>query len=123
MDTAREITTHLVEGHESVRVFCLDGPGAGGASHEYVVKPPDGRLGEFVCPIVFQDGSPKDGFNGVTNEALLAVLIDRLTGFQAGPFACTENSIALSMLQEAMKFLKQRTEQRIKRGVEGQAKP
>lgn len=52
-------------------------------------------------------------------EALLAVIIDRLQCFQAGPYACRENAIALTKLEEAMMWLQKRTRDRLARGVEG----
>jgi hypothetical protein len=71
----------------------------------------------------FQNG-PVDhdgnGVNGITHEALLAVLIDRLTDFQTGPYACEENKLALDSLVAARSALHSRTLLRQARGVEGQ---
>lgn len=53
------------------------------------------------------------------NEALLAVLEDRLIGFQSGQYACRENAVALTKIQEAMMWLQKRTRDRMARGVEG----
>jgi len=71
--------------------------------------------------ISFQNGPLQEtGYpNGVSNEALLAVIEDRLLGFQSGEYACQENALALRKLQEAMMWLHQRTRDRIARGVEG----
>lgn len=61
--------------------------GAGGAPSSYFVLWFSGST-----LIQFQAGSPSvAGLNGLTNEALLAVLIDRLECFQKGPFPCKEN--------------------------------
>lgn len=49
----------------------------------------------------------------------MAICIDRLRSFQAGPFACRENAIALTKLEESLMWLRRRTVARIKRGVEG----
>jgi hypothetical protein len=57
--------------------------------------------------------------NGVSNEALLAIVEDRLQGFQSGPFACRENAVALTKLQESMMWLQKRTRERMARNVEG----
>ena len=57
--------------------------------------------------------------NGVTQEALLAIVIDRLRSFQAGPFACDENGEALDYCGYALAALQKRTLARIARGVEG----
>ena len=59
---------------------------------------------------------------GITNEALLAVVIDRLDGFQAGPFNCAENEEARNAAKNALDALHRRTLARIERGVENQAK-
>lgn len=53
------------------------------------------------------------------NEALLAVVEDRLLGFQSGENACRENALALTKLQEAMMWLHKGTRDRVARGVEG----
>ena len=91
--------------------------GPGGANHAYKIEGPDGkRLNE----IKFQFGPVKEnGVNGVSNEALIAILIDRMEGFEAGEFACKENRDALRALRFAKKSLDSRTKKRIERGVEG----
>jgi hypothetical protein len=71
------------------------------------------------CVIRFQDGDPARAINGISNEALLAVVADRLAGFQASPHACRENAIALTHIQDAMHWLHHRTRERLQRGVEG----
>ena len=59
------------------------------------------------------------GVNGITNEALLAVLIDRLEGFQRGPFACDENAAMLVALQTALGLASMRSHKRDRDGIEG----
>lgn len=58
-----------------------------------------------------------DGFADL--EALLAVVIDRLRGFQSGPYGCRENAVALTKIEEATMWLQKRTRDRMARGVEG----
>lgn len=73
--------------------------------------------------LVFQNGNPNDpavGANGITHEVLLAILADRLRGFQSGPFAHERNAKALEHIEAAMAELNARTAERIERGVEGQ---
>ena len=71
----------------------------------------------------FQNGPIKEiGVNGVTHEALLAIVIDRLRSFQAGPYSCRDNAIALTNLEDALMRLQRRTRERIARGVEGTLK-
>ena len=70
--------------------------------------------------VQFQNGPLKEtGHNGISDEALLAVVIDRLEGFNSGPYRCRENSLAITHLEEAMHWLNHRTASRQRRGVEG----
>jgi hypothetical protein len=78
------------------------------------------RRSRSYCDIHFQEGPVQEaGLNGISNEALLAVVEDRLKGFQSGKFSCRENALALTHLQEAMHWLHHRTHERMQRGVEG----
>lgn len=73
-----------------------------------------------VTMISFQNGPIREnGVNGLSQEALLAVLIDRLEGFQSGQFKCHDNQLALDNLQYARLVLHKRTLDRMARGVEG----
>lgn len=68
----------------------------------------------------FQNGPIMEaGFNGVTHEVLLAIVIDRLRSFQAGPYSCKENSVALTHIETGLLWLQSRTLERMRRGVEG----
>ncbi len=115
----REITGHKVNPvNDQLLVEALDPPGPGGASHEYLIvtPPPHGR----AFQISFQLGPIAEaGVNGITHEALLAILIDRLEHFQAGPYANDYNAVALGHLQSAQGALFDRTRERMSRGVEG----
>lgn len=113
----REITDHKLTGlNEALTIKALDEPGAGGAHHEYGIEVRD--TGGMVFR--FQNGPIQEaGVNGISNEALIAIVIDRLRSFQAGPYGCRENALALTKLQEAMFWLHDRTRSRLARGVEG----
>ena len=122
----REITSHKVNGlNDALRIMALDEPGQGNACHVYhayvdesVITLPDAVTVSVV--IKFQNGPISEaGVNGVSQEALLAIVEDRLKSFQAGPFSCRENALALTHLQEAMHWLHHRTRERMYRGVEG----
>lgn len=119
----RSITTHVVYGDDpnnQLRIESIDAAGAGGAYHAYMIRSPDASNIHFYTNINFQNGPIKEkGVNGVTQEALLAIVIDRLRSFQAGPFSCRENAIALTHCEDAMMWLQRRTVDRLKRGVEG----
>lgn len=56
--------------------------------------------------------------DGTTNEALLEVLIDRLSYLQS-KFPCRENAIVITKLEESLMWLEKRTSDRMKRNVEG----
>ncbi len=59
--------------------------------------------------------------NGTTLEEMLRVSIERLNDLNRR-FPCRENSIAITKMEEALMWLNKRTEDRKKRGVEGQHK-
>lgn len=120
----RTLSQHIVEGdsvNHQLTIAVADEPGHGGANHQYVIslKNADGEF-EFNCCIGFQNGPIKEfGVNGVTQEALLAIVIDRLEGFQKGPFPSQDNVDALHHVKSALTYLQKRTRARIARGVEG----
>jgi hypothetical protein len=113
----REITEHKVNAaNDQIEVKVTDAPGAGGANHRYKCTLPDGQ----VFDINFQNGPIAEaGVNGLTQEVLIAICIDRLRSFQAGAFSCRENALALTKLEEAQHWLHSRTRARMARGVEG----
>lgn len=117
MDTMPELNRRL-------RIEVLDEPGSGGACHRYRVG--EDTDGESTMPwyvVKFQQGPMRDnGLNGVSNEALLAIVQDRLEGFQRGDFACEENERALGHVRDALTALRTRTFKRLERGVEGTSK-
>lgn len=98
-----------------------DARDANGGSHTYVVTyhPKDGEFGP-VQTIQFQNGPVKEvGPNGIQNEDLLKIVLDRMEGFNTGPYRCRENSLAITHLEEAIHWLDHRTRDREDRGVEG----
>jgi hypothetical protein len=116
----------LCPANDKLTIQVLDEPGAGGANHHYMIttpdwtRAPDGSGAQGVWDINFQNGPiNENGVNGVTQEALLAIVADRLRSFQAGPFACRENALALTKIEEAQHWLHSRTLARMQRGVEG----
>lgn len=100
-------------------------PNNGNASHHYVMclgDPDVGYEDEEVIynSIDFQDGPIKEsGYNGFTNEALLEIVLDRLRAFQTSPFACRENAIAITHIEDGYNRLIERTQKRVQQGVEG----
>jgi hypothetical protein len=114
----RKITDHVANPvNDRIEITVMDEPGAGGAHHHYAVDV-DGS--ENGLDVHFQNGPIAEaGVNGVTQEVLLAIVIDRLQCFQAGPYACKENGEALGYCLMALDWLKTRTRARMERGVEG----
>jgi hypothetical protein len=124
----RTIKTHHT--NECNRAITIDAddpdPENGNASHEYTVHwhNLDERSVSYSNVIEFQHGPIKEaGINGLTNEVLLAIVIDRLEGFQSSKFACGENARALASCHEALFQLTERTRNREARGVEGTHTP
>lgn len=75
---------------------------------------------DVLCDIHFQEGPIKEcGVNGVCNEDLIDMVIDRLEHFQNSEFRCRENALAITALEEALLWLRKRTMGREQRGVEG----
>ena len=80
-----------------------------------------GQVGERVGALRFQHGprNERDSMPGLTNEAVVAVVLDRLRDFQCGPFKCRENAIAITKLEEALLWMDKRARTRHKQGVLG----
>jgi hypothetical protein len=141
----RTLTDHIVSAdlpQSQLTISVLDEPGQGGANHEYriaaryqkgeklprrgriddqtVAIAPDGSSEITLERILFQNGPIKEfGLNGITQEVLLTIVIDRLRSFQAGPFASDYNKQALFHAEVCLQWLQKRTRERLERGVEG----
>jgi hypothetical protein len=129
----RTIDTHKVNpANDTLTITVTDGPGDGGACHSYEISGYNAwtnlsdvghrkiLAADHKTYVLFQNGPISEvGVNGITHEALIAILIDRLQSFQAGPFATRENALALTKLEEAQHWLFARTRSRMARGVEG----
>ena len=104
------------------KVIATDEPGQGNANHEYQItrSSPKDDGSDLLGVVLFQNGPIKEaGVNGVMNEDLIAIVIDRMRGFQSGDYACRDNALALTKLEEALMWLRNRTNERESRGVEG----
>lgn len=130
----REITSHVVNPvNDKLKITVLDAPGSGGANHVYAISGMELQrntaalsspepLDDDAATIIFQCGPiAEHGVNGITQEALLAIVIDRLECFQAGPFASVYNAEALTYAKAAQESLLNRTRERMVRGVEGRS--
>ncbi len=97
-------------------VKVLDEPGQGNANHAYEVVLTENR-NIVVGEVNFQNGPIKEaGVNGVMNEDLIAIVIDRMRGFQSGDYACRDNVIALTKLAGDLKLIHKETSKRAGRG-------
>lgn len=115
----RAITDHKLNGlNDALTINVLDEPGQGGACHAYEIEVGAPKTKSYY--VDFQNGPIKEAsVNGISDEALLAIVIDRLRSFQEGPFSCRENSVALTNLEQSLMWLQKRTRDREARGVEG----
>ncbi len=123
MRQMRDIPSHQINECNSAITIHADerDPKNGNAPHYYeiLVGAPENDPAERT-ELRFQHGPIKEvGTNGITHEVLIAILVDRLEGFQDGPYACQENADALNHLRAAAERLHDRTKARVERGVEG----
>ena len=114
-------------------VYKVDAPGAGGASHRYVIvkagaQPSDNAAGyldfwkeDVVGEICFQHGPRKEfeSRHGVLDSDLLEIVRDRLKAFNQGPYSTRENACAITHIEEALMWMNKRAEDRAERGVLG----
>ena len=91
------------------------------APHHFSVR--EVETGEVVAMVDFQEGPIKEvGVNGANNEDLILMVLSRLQSFQQTNFACRENEMAITKLEEALMWLRKRTQDREARNVEGTSK-
>ncbi len=114
----RQLEAHKVNpASEKITIAVVDEPGHGGANHDYRMASEEGGVTTILR---FQNGPIQEsGVNGITEECLLAIVIDRLECFQSGPFACAHNGMALNYIREGLYYLGDRTRDRQSWGVEG----
>ncbi len=94
----------------------------------HVNRPGLEYIGSGGNTIHIQAGTiPEYGPNGFKVEELIAIAVDVIDYYQEchqnGQLSCRENAIAKTKLQEALLWLKERTNQRMYQGVEGKEKP
>ena len=95
------------------------------AGHTYELsnfenKDEKGQVLQFIHKEPIKEGSTEliTVSDGTTNEEVLEALINRMN-FLNGKFPCRENSIVITHLETALLWLEKRTNDRIKRNVEG----
>lgn len=80
---------------------------------------PGGKRIAHIASLQFQSGPiPEYGVNGLTNEILLAVLIERTQRLN-GMFPCAENIQAIVHMEKALDYFNARTARRQAAGIEG----
>lgn len=116
----RELTEHKINPvNDKIGIKVVDEPGQGNANHHYAIEMPV-NVDNPPVDILFQNGPVNEvGINGLTQEALMIICIDRLRSFQKGPYACRENGMALTHLEESLHWLHSRTVKRMTQGKEG----
>ena len=95
------------------------------AGHQYELsnfenKDQQGQILQFIHKESKEEGSTEliTISDGTTNEEILEVLIDRMNFLQY-KFPCRENALVITKLEESLMWLNKRTQDRIKRNVEG----
>lgn len=83
-------------------------------------KNQQGQILQFIHKEPKEEGSTElvTISDGTTNEEVLEVLIDRMNFLQS-KFPCRENAIVITKLEESLMWLNKRTQDRMKRNVEG----
>lgn len=123
---------HVIDGTHDNLIIYTNGNKRSGTDHRYDIHGLDTTENSYrhfkpllepakTFSLLFQDGPIPKGFipNGLTVEALIAICIDRLEGFQEGEFPCIHNKVAIEALELALGALHERTMERIERGVKG----
>ncbi|MDR1695605.1 MAG: hypothetical protein LBR69_03100 [Endomicrobium sp.] len=78
------------------------------------------QSGEILGAVHFQEGPIRETrVNGVMNEDLLLMVLERLNCFQNSEFKCRENALAITKIEEAVMWLRKRTMGREEKGIEG----
>jgi hypothetical protein len=112
---AYELIHGDTNGIETYAISSIAGDSENVAGHVYDIT--NGL--DVAIRLKFQQGPVKEvGTNGITSEALLAILIDR-TQFLQDQVPCQENEAALRHMCDALANFEARTARRIKRQVEG----
>lgn len=95
------------------------------AGHQYELsnfenKDQQGQILQFIHKEPKEEGSAElvTISDGTTNEEVLEMLIDRMNFLQS-KFPCRENAIVITKLEESLMWLNKRTQDRLKRNVEG----
>lgn len=105
-----------------------DIPGPSGANHRYVIEGFDIATNPAVIEcdrrmyavpklvLLYQNGHPIEvGVNGITMEAVITSVIDRLIGFQRGNNPSLENVEIIAHFQKGLELLNRRSDARVEK--------
>jgi hypothetical protein len=90
-----------------------------------LIKPgtSDSDLKVYAFPgggsLTFQNGAMELGRNGATTEEVLDALIEHINFFQRGKYACRENALIITKLEEAKHWALHRKQLREPQNVKG----
>lgn len=113
---------HLTHFQEPLQVkIQADEPDASGASHYYELFREIDDVPEERGHLQFQKGprGKAASVEGLSDAAVVSVLLDRHRGFQQGPYSCRENALVISKLEEVLQLMAWRQNERHARGVLG----
>lgn len=120
----RTITEHQHDDLNKALTITAGEPGPFGAPNSYLIRWYEQDESGAEVELDFQAGAAGEaGVNGITCEALIVPMLDRLRAFQDGPLKCTENEMVIHHLEQALFFCVARSERRIQAGVKGTAVP
>lgn len=111
---------HSIATNTPCNVAALDerDPNCGGASHRYAIQF-GGPKDVLTIQLMHGPRGEPNSIPGIFDDDLLAISEDRLAAFQAGPFACEENAVALDAVRAARGALGLRIARRMSAGVLG----
>ena len=113
----KQLTISDLNSDNYTQIFNENDPKLNAPHHFEIKRRSDG---ETIAKIDMQEGPIlESGVNGCCNEDLINIVVARLVAFQASPYACRENAIAITKLEEALFWIHHRTNNRKARGVEG----
>jgi len=101
------------------RIYRLKERNAGGNVGSYRISVADNTERASHTLLHFIDTKANAPDFGITNESLLAVVLDRLTCCQEGAFPCPENQVAIDGVSAALNALKHRSKRRFLSNMEG----
>lgn len=90
-----------------------------GGRHKYIISRKD--TGNVLLAVQFQEGARKDpeAIPGILDLDLLYIVRDRMQAFQKSEFACRENALVLTKVEEAIFWSEARVKDRENRKVLG----